>query len=312
MSIASLSTLPFTIAIPTFGREEVLLDTIRMLLAMNPRAEEILVLDQTPVHETATQAQLQMWHDEGSIRWLHLSRPSQPAALNVALRKACQEYVLFLDDDIRIEKTFLSAHWSGFQDERVWCVAGQVLQPGETPDNDYVHQVSQHPTADIEFLFRSNRRVHIANGMSGNLSVRRSRAIEVGGFDENFLPPVAYRFDADFCKRVVRAGGQIVFEPSARIFHLRAVRGGTRSRSNHLTSISPDHGVGDYYFALRNLTGLSCWRYVFYRMYREVRTKFHLKHPWYIPVKLIGEVRALALALKLRRAGPVYCRANDE
>jgi glycosyltransferase involved in cell wall biosynthesis/GT2 family glycosyltransferase len=300
--------LPLTIAIPTFCREQVLLDTVGMLLSQEPRAREILVLDQTPQHEFATQSQLESWNSAGLIRWIRLSEPSQPGALNVALTCATSEFVLFLDDDIRIEPGFLRAHTSGFRSEEIWAVAGQVLQPGESPDHDYHHEPDQGAFADCGFCFRSASPAMIENGMSGNLSVRRARALQLGGFDENFLPPVAYRFDNDFCKRLCRLGGQIAYEPSARIYHLRAPRGGTRSNSNHMTSSSPEHGVGDYYFAMVNSSGTALWKYVLHRFFREVRTKFHLRHPWYIPVKLLGEFRAILCAARLSATGPKLIR----
>ncbi len=293
-----------SIAIPTYCRESVLLDTIRQLLDQTPCAKEILVLDQTPVHETETDQQLACWHTGGEIRWIRLSEPSQPGALNVALRDAVGDVVLFLDDDIRIDPGFLNAHLMGFREDQIWAVAGQVLQPGESPDVAYRYEPQSGPFADCGFLFRSAVPAIIENGMSGNLSVRRHRALQIGGFDENFLPPVAFRFDNDFCKRLVRAGGKILFEPQARIYHLRAARGGTRNNSNHLTSSSPEHGVGDYYFAMKHSVGVTRWRYVVRRLFREVRTRFHLRHPWWIPVKLLGELRAIRLANRLLRQGP--------
>ncbi|MFG0334288.1 MAG: glycosyltransferase family 2 protein [Maioricimonas sp. JB049] len=298
------TTLPVSVAIPTFGREEVLIDTITMLLAQEPAAAEILVLDQSQTHLPVTELKLAAWDVEKRIRWLRLDRPSQPAALNVALQRAREPLVLFLDDDIRIGPGFLSAHVARFTRPDIWAVAGQVLQPGEVPDEAFEHRPEQGPFADVGFPFRSARPALIENGMSGNLCVRRDRALEVGGFDENFVPPVAYRFDNEFCKRLCHAGGRIAFEPDARIHHLRAPRGGTRANGNHLTSMSPEHGVGDYYFALLHARGVARWKYIARRVVREVCTRFHLKHPWWIPVKLIGELRALLLALRFRKSGP--------
>ncbi|MEI7731541.1 MAG: hypothetical protein WCO56_18350 [Verrucomicrobiota bacterium] len=83
-----------------------------------------------------------------------------------------------------------------------------------------------------------------------------------------------------------------------------APSGGTRAYGHHLTSASPMHGVGDYYFALRHGRGLEKWWYIARRPFREVGTKFHLKHPWYIPIKLLGEFRAMLLAFKLIRQQP--------
>jgi len=297
-------SLPVSVAIPTYGREQALLNTIEMLLEQDPNGAEILVLDQTGQHEGKTKKRLSVWSDAGLIRWIRLQEPSQPKALNVALKHAAQPFVLFLDDDIRIDPGFLRAHCEAFDTETTWAVSGQVLQPGEEEDCQYAHSPTFGPFADCDFLFRSNKKTLIQNGMSGNLCVRRERALEIGGFDENFTPPVAYRFDNEFCKRLCRAGGNIVFEPKARIYHLRARRGGTRTRSNHLTSMSPEHGVGDYYFALRCTGGLHRWCYMLRRPFREVRTRFHLKHPWYVPIKLIGEARAFCNALNAYRRGP--------
>ncbi|MCA9029504.1 MAG: hypothetical protein KDA66_01780, partial [Planctomycetaceae bacterium] len=54
------------------------------------------------------------------------------------------------------------------------------------------------------------------------------------------------------------------------------------------------------------------------RMVREVCTKFHLVRPWYIPVKLVGEVRAWMWARNMVASGPKLlevgdrCSANDQ
>jgi hypothetical protein len=143
--------------------------------------------------------------------------------------------------------------------------------------------------------------------MAGNLSMRRERVLQLGGFDENFVG-VAYRFETDLCRRLSRAGGRILFQPSATIRHLRFPSGGTRSHGNHLTSPSPAHGVGDYYFALRQGVSPSVLGYILRRPVREVCTRFHLRHPWWMPVKCLGEMTALLWAVVLALRGPRYAQ----
>ncbi len=300
-----MTSLPLTVAIPTFGRDSVLTDTITALLEQHPPAAEILIVDQTPVHDAETEQRLTQWHAQSAIHWIRKERPSQPAALNVALAQATQPFVLMLDDDIRIDPGFLAAHLEGFIAADVWMVVGQVLQPGEEPLVGPVPR-DQGPLADLQFPFRSAEPAWISNGMSGNMTVRRERILALGAFDENFTPPVSYRFDTDLCKRLTRAGGRIRFQPKARIYHLRAQRGGTRSVGSHLNSASPVHGVGDYYFALRQGLSWSMLRYLLRRPIREVCTRYHLRRPWWIPVKLIGELRAMVMALTLLARGPAY------
>ena len=292
-----------SIVIPTFGRDEVLIETIRGCLEQTERAGEILVMDQTPVHAADVETTLADWHATGRIRWERLARPSIPAAMNRALQCATGPLVLFLDDDILPSTGFISAHAATHGPRDRWIVVGQIIQPWQQPSDIPAPPVSDALRADFEFPFHSTRPAELQNVMSGHMSVVRERALAVGGFDENFHG-AAYRFETEFCRRVLRSHGRIVFEPSASIRHLRAARGGTRTQGNHLTSASPNHGVGDYYFALLQGWRFDVARYVARRMVREVCTKFHLRHPWYIPVKLVGEVRAFCWAWQLRLRGP--------
>jgi hypothetical protein len=97
-----------------------------------------------------------------------------------------------------------------------------------------------------------------------------------------------------------------LFQPEARIEHLRAPAGGTRAYGMHLSSASPVHGVGDYYFALRHGLTLESLAYILWRPFRHVWTRFHARRPWWIAPKLVGEARALAWAIRLARRGPRY------
>ncbi len=300
----SIKPCNLSILIPTFNRGEILLDTVLELLDQRPVAAEILVIDQTPSHAEAIASQLHTWHADGKIRWIRLSQPSQPKALNVGIKAAKQSLILCLDDDIRIEQGFVAAHAHSFEKESIWAVAGQILQPGEVPLDGYQYCYRNGPFSDFDFPFRSSQSTLVTNGMSGNLSFRRERALQIGGFDENFLPPVAFHFESDFCKRLIAAGGQVLFQPKARIYHLRLERGGTRSKGNHLASASPTHGQGAYYYALRRGIRFSTILFVLRRPLREVCTRFHFKHPWWIPVKLLGEFRALYQAITLAMKGP--------
>ena len=88
-----------TIAIPTYNRGAILVETIERLLPLEPRAYEIIIADQTRKHPPEVEARLQRWCDETEITWLVLPEPSIPHAMNVALEWASSPLVLFLDDD---------------------------------------------------------------------------------------------------------------------------------------------------------------------------------------------------------------------
>lgn len=287
-----------SVAIPTYGRDAVLVDTLRYVLSLDPRADEVLVVDQTPRHDDGAERQLEAWSRDGSIRWLRLERPSIPHAMNEALRAATSDVVLFLDDDLIPSPELIARHREAIQ--RDDAVVGQILQPGEEPVA--FAERTRSRIDDLAFPFNANRGTRITNVMAGNLAVVRKRALAIGGFDENFTT-TAYRFETDFAWRLLDAGGTIWFEPSASIRHLKAARGGLRVWGEHFRSASPAHSTGDYYFALLNLPRKSLVGYFARRIRQNAFSRFDVTHPWWIPVKLVRETRALMQALALARRG---------
>lgn len=293
--------MKLSVVIPTLGREKVLLETVEALLSLDDAADEVVIVDQTPVHEPETEAVLGQRSGEGLIRWIRLSRASIPLAMNTGLREAGSDVVLFLDDDVIPNAGLLRAHRRAHEDPKVSGVAGMVLQPGEQPES--ARPSAQQATGlrrDLDFRFTGPTACEVWNVMAGNLSVKRDLAVACGGFDERFVG-VAYRFETEFCRRLRRHGGKVVYEPAAVIRHLKAPSGGTRTWGSHQTSARPEHSVGDYYFAILEGRGAEVWTYAASRLLRECLSGFHRRHPWYIPQKVVGELRGLALAFRLAR-----------
>ena len=107
-----------TVAIPTYGREQVLIETIEYLLKQQPRADELLIVDQTPVHETTTARRMAELEQQRLIRILRQS-PSIPKAMNRALREATGRFVLFVDDDIIPAPELIQQHLTAHREPGV-------------------------------------------------------------------------------------------------------------------------------------------------------------------------------------------------
>jgi GT2 family glycosyltransferase len=298
MTEASAKRSRVSIAIPTYERGPVVVAVVERLLQLVPRPAEVLIVDQTRSHDAGIRAQMEAWSRDATIRWVRLPHPSVPHAMNEALRLATSPIVLFLDDDIIPCVDLVAAHDSAHVNE-VWAVVGQILQPGEAPHHHEEGRLHRGATRDLEFPFNHDTPCLVENVMAGNLSVDRARALELGGFDEKFVG-AAYRFETDFARRIIRAGGRIQFEPRARLDHLKVPTGGTRALGDHRSSSSPAHAVGDYYFGRRHVPHF--WRYAVRRFVKNTFTRYHLRHPWIIPAKALGELRGLALGLRLARS----------
>jgi len=283
-----------TVIIPTYQRERVLMESIDHLLKLEPGPAEILVVDQTAEHEPDVERALAELESGEQIRWIRLAPPSITHAMNVGLKEASHDVVLFVDDDIIPGPELVAAHARAHAQGRN-VVAGQVLQPGEGP-------VSEE-RAGAAFRFCSSRPGYISELMGGNFSIKRSVALELGGFDENFVQ-VAYRFEAEFAARALAAGEKIWFEPEASLRHLKAAGGGTRAYGDHLKTIRPSHSVGAYYYLLRSKGTPNRLLKVFARPIRAIRTKHHLSHPWWIPPTLLAEAAGFFWAVALVLRGP--------
>ena len=279
------ASLPLSIAIPTYKRDAVLVETIDYLLALQPPAAEILVLDQA-----ATADRLAQLAGARLIHWIRLPEPSITAAMNEALQRAAQPIILFVDDDVRPEPDLLRAHLAAHQADPDGLVAGRVIQPW--------HEEALAAGSPLDG-FASAQAGVVKEFIGCNFSLRRSLALELGGFDENFVR-VAYRFEAEFAHRVLASGRRIFYEPAACLHHLKAGSGGTRAYGEHLTTWRPDHAVGAYYFGLR--TGSV--KEFLVRPVRSIATRYHLRHPWRIPATLWAELGGMAWALVLFLRGP--------
>jgi len=287
-----------SIVIPTYGREQVLLNTLASLLNLQSTASEIVLVDQTPVHEQHVNQQLEKWANQGKIHWLRGSKPSIPTSMNLGVSKAGGKYLLFLDDDIVPDSHLLDAHLAAHRANCGDLIAGRVLQPWHGDAHD------SHPFTRGAGEFKQEF-------MGGNFSISRRLLLELGGFDENFKG-AAYNFEREFSDRFLASGHTIWYEPSALIRHLHHSTGGTRSKGTHLTSWNPRHPVGAYYYLL--ISPSVQWRLVKVakRFFSSVITRHHLKSPWFIPVTWVSELSGLLWALGLRLRGPALPFMTDE
>lgn len=292
--MSSKRELELSIVIPTYGRDEVLTETVASLLPLVGGDREILIVDQTINHQAESLQKLRRWSESKEIVWLKCARPSVTAAMNQGLLNARGRIVLFLDDDIEPDSELVEAHLSGHHRPSIKIVAGKVIQPW--------YQDESSP-------FFANQSKQVKEFMGGNFSVDRAFAICVGGFDQNFRF-AAYQFERDFADRVQAAGGLILYWPDAVIKHLKTTEGGVRSYGEHLTTWRPGHSVGAYYYIQKS--GGRRFRRVLRRLADSIFTRFHLTHPWFVPVTLVAEISGLVLAGMLWRKGPQLITQNFE
>ncbi len=293
-----MSAAAISVVIPSYRREGVLVETVRQLLAQLGEHDELVVVDQTPEHEAATESAIAEVLATERVRWYRKRRPSICEAMNVGVLLARNEVVLFLDDDVVPVPELLAVYRELFWGEAPpHAVNGQVLQPW--------HAAPCEAVADFElrFDFAFARSAKVVPMATGNCAVLREIFLAAGGMDESFVGG-SYRCDADLGYRLRDLTGKPAhFEPAASVRHLQA-SGGTRAHGAKDSWASIGSAVGDHYLGLRWFGTRAALRHSIRRLVRAPLNRRTLSRPWLIPFLAAREVVAFRLALQLVRSGP--------
>ena len=243
-----------SVVIATYNREDLLCASVGDVLALDPPDGipfEVLVVDQSESHLPSTATQLKAWHQSGAISWIKTSPPGLTRARNIGIREARGTFLVFIDDDVRIETpAFLKAHVVGLRRPGIGGVGGRIMTPGLPPLT-----VSRN-IGDLGFFgtrepgFGSDWSGPTATVRGCNMSFRRDLLQMIGGFDERYTRS-AFREDTDISYRLRRHHYQLWFSHEAWLYHLSADDGGTRDRS---IPVFEDLILNDVRFARRNLS----------------------------------------------------------
>lgn len=296
------------LAIPTYNREEVLVETLKHVMALDPQPEETLVIDQTEEHGAETNRCLRKFQKKKGCRLIHQQPPSLTAARNRAIAETECDILVFIDDDVELPKDFVARHSSNYRNPRVDAVAGGVRQENQPQYPKSPAGEKRSRLLDYKyFSVYGQRRIEgVATFMGCNHSAKVEVLRKLGGYDTNYLGS-AFREDTDMAVRIWKSGGLIVFDPTAWLFHLAAPTGGCRM--NVQSRKNPEWWVpfNRNYFAFRHLfPKLEFWRVILFVDFRQsVLRKANFKRPWKIPWAFMSYFYSVARSgiLALKREG---------
>jgi GT2 family glycosyltransferase len=144
-----------------------------------------------------------------------ISTPNQgiSAARNVGMQAADGEIVAYLDSDAKADPDWLRYLAVTFMKLDVAGVGGSNIVPPE--DNWVAKCVYRSPGGPTQVMLNDQYAEHIPGC---NMSFRKSALEGIGGFDPLFRIAAD---DVDICWRLINAGYQIGFSPSAIVWHHR-------------------------------------------------------------------------------------------
>lgn len=221
-----MSSLEYSIVVPTFRRPQALRQTVEALLGLQAAdaSYEIVIVDDAGPDGGAIAVVEDLDHPQVPVRVETQDRGGAAAARNRGARAATGELLLFVDDDIVVPPDHLLAHRAAraaHPDALVngrWEFTVAVLQ--ELAASAFGRfRVELERQFAVQAMGRDLGDGCIEMALLGtwDLAVERSVFWELGGFDEEF--PVAGAEDQDFSLRARAAGHRLLLDPRIRCLH---------------------------------------------------------------------------------------------
>ncbi len=216
------SVNPFvSVIIPTYNREDCLIDLLEVLVEQDYSKYEIIVIDQTK-HISGKKIEFIQSH-ANLINYFKIDRAGRSLAKNVGIINAKGDILLFCDDDIIPPNNFISTHARNYINKDVGAVSCRIVEEGQ-PDNyngNALKATLYGRMINRAFSLRSGY-VNSLNG--GNMSIKKEAILRSGYFEEYFEGTSMVE-EPDYAYRLIRHGYNIYFDSNITIKHFPQISG---------------------------------------------------------------------------------------
>jgi len=174
------------------------------------------------------------------------------AACNEGARKAKHNLLFFLNNDVFVEKDFLTPlveHFRIDRDAKLFAVSCRLLYDG-TNELQLGRTAAKMPFGlfGVEFLSDNHAKSSFTLYPSGGASlVNREKFLQLGGFD----PHLYYFEDVDLGYRAWKRGWIVLYEPKSTVYH---VCRGTSSRTLNRFAVDSIIAKGRFVFTWKSIT----------------------------------------------------------
>jgi glycosyltransferase involved in cell wall biosynthesis len=203
--------MKLTVYIPCYNAEKSVGDTLRSLLDQSRQPDEILVIDDGSTDKTVEIV------SKYPVRLLrHDRNRGLAAARNTAFINASYELVGAVDADVYPSRDWLEQLLLHFDESHVAGTGGRLIENfRQTPPDAWRSIQLCQDLGEQRIIIEGTS--HKCIGGFGTI-FRKSAVQEIGGYNERYRTNYE---DVDLCKRLVRAGHKLIFEPKAVAYHLR-------------------------------------------------------------------------------------------
>lgn len=213
---------------------------------------------------------------------------------NDYLTHISESVVILLNNDIRVDEDFIPPLVTKFQDDpktflvapRVMSFDGSRIDAARTKAKlrfGLFWTSGRYPGYEQEAMFPSE------TFSSGFGAFSRKKFLELGGYDERFLPGIME--DADLCLRAKRAGFHLYYEPQSVVYHMGQASFKKAFGSEKIRILAHRN---NFFFMWKNFKGWKFWGiHLFFLPFRLLLSCF--RGDWTL---LKGLIQALQLQMK--------------
>ena len=215
-----------SLVIPTYNRSGMLADALESVARSkyaDPASLEVIVADNNSSDDTA--AVIAKIREDGfPFELIHVVETRQGASetRNKGISVARGVYVVFMDDDQRIEENYLSAVERVFRSTQSACIGGPVFYGDLDGQPDWLMSLLVH-VGQFD-AGRETRPLSPKERMlgSGNMAIKREALEKHGGFDETLGrrgKQLMANEDLEIQQRMCAAGETVFYSPELIQYH---------------------------------------------------------------------------------------------
>ena len=219
--------MKITVILCTYNRCEDLALALESLASslLPTTAWEVLVVDNNSQDKTRETVDAFRGRFPGQFRYLCEKQQGKSHALNSGIHEAKGEILVFTDDDVIVDPTWLENLTSNLSDERWAGAGGRTLPPRNFSPPRWLSLRGRYALAPLAIFDRGPEAGDLLEAPFGNNSAYRRTMFEKhGGFRTDLGPCAGSKDpqkseDSEFGNRLLLAGERFRYEASAVLYH---------------------------------------------------------------------------------------------
>lgn len=217
-----------TVAICTAGERSTLRGTLRSLLAQEFAASvnfELLVVDNSRADSGFVERVIAEASREGGLPVRHVreSRVGLGFARNAAIAAAAGEIVAFVDDDVVVDRAWISELVRAYRETGAAVVGGRIEPLWGSARPDWLRDDLLGYLSLLDYGPERRECRYPRYPFGANISFRHDLLVQLGGFTTTLGgggAPTYLMDEIELCRRVERAGKRIVYAPTVKVQHI--------------------------------------------------------------------------------------------